>query len=138
MSAFSDARIPLDTIDLASYRNDPFGTSGEAYLYLLDLVEQGSGTVSDALRRIPSVIGTVRRAMLKQAGISFEVPKYSTDRDADGKRVKLYDPPASRKMGAVFAAAEKDGLLNFTSEGWKSDDDDVSDDSRRVFTLTVK
>ncbi len=138
MSAFSDARISLDSIDLSSYRQDPFGTSGEAYLYLLDLTAQGSGTVSDAMRRIPSVVATVRRAMLKVAGISFETARYSADRDADGKRVKTYDPPANRRMGAVFAQADKDGLLGFTFEGLRTDDSDVSEDSRRVFTVTVK
>ncbi len=137
MGSFMQAVIPADSIDLSTYCDDPFGSHGEANLWLAALLAEGSDAVG-ILRRQTSVVSAIRRAALKSAGITFEVAKYSADKDENGKRIKLYDPPATNRMGAVFARAENDGTLQVTFVGLKSDDDDVTEDSRRVFTVRVK
>jgi hypothetical protein len=152
MGSFISALIPVDSIDLENYTALPLGSAGEAFMWLSSLIERGSGSVG-FVKRDAAIIGALKRALLKYDGVAFEVAEYETRKekvtrdgktktvtvrvkDADGKPIKTYEPPANRKLGYVFAEHHKNGASVHIDR--LDGNEAVSADSREVVRVTVQ
>lgn len=152
MGSFLSALIPVEAIDLENYTALPLGSAGEAFMWLSSLIDRGTGSVG-FVKRDAAIIGALKRALLKYDGVSFEVPEYQThketrtvdgktktvivrEKDSDGRPIKTYNPPANRRLGAVFAEHHKNGASVHIDR--LDGNEAVSADSREVVRVTVQ
>lgn len=132
---FMNSVIPAASLNLDSYLRRPLGSAGEAFLWLSALVAQGSGTVG-YVRFETATVSALKRAALKLDGISFETPTYSADKDSDGKRVKLTDPPAASRMGATFKRHHDSRELSVFIDRLTADES-IPAESRELVSVVV-
>ncbi len=132
---FMASVVPADSIDRDSYLVRPLGSAGEAFLWLSALIAQGSGAVG-VVKFETAIVSALKRAALKFDCIPFETPTYSADKDADGKRVKLTDPPAASRMGATFKREHDARNLSVYIERLTGDES-VPAESRELVSVVV-
>ncbi len=131
---FMASVVPASSIDLDSYIVKPLGSTGEALTWLLTLLASGESV--GLVRYETATVSALKRAALKQANISFETPTYSAEKDENGKRVKLTDPPASERMSAVFKREHDARNLAVYIERLSADES-VPETSRELVSVTV-
>lgn len=142
MGMFLNSVVPAGSIDLSGYHKLPLGSAGEAYLWLCSLIAEGTGATGQLIRS-QSVVGALKRAILKYDAVPFSVPVYEKDsngatvKDSDGKPVKTFNPPASERMGAVFTREHSARSLSIFVERLSNSDESIPVESRELITVTV-